>query len=313
MIPILITVVVLVGAIAVVYLSGSRPREEPTPGKRSASSGGKNGRERAVVKKRKSQYAPTPAWLRRLPLVLLVGSVVCLLIGLAQFRIIGDRVDPTIVLVIDTSVSMDATDVLPSRLGAAQTAAETFVDGIPEGIQIGLVSFAGEPTRVVALTTDHAVVQDGIDDPPRGKGTVIGDGLNEALDAVEEAWAAGRADAAIVLLSDGNDTGSQVPPEEAAARAAALGIPVYTVALGATDGEGRGANTDLLEQIATTTGASLATAGTASELNAVYEELSAKLSSQLAVSSTAQFFVILAVVLAMASAVILLYNNRRRD
>ena len=162
---------------------------------------------------------------------------------------------------------------------------------------------------------NHDAVTAKLSKVPRGKGTVIGDGLASALDEIENAWAAGgeQGPAAIVLLSDGQDTGSHVLPLEAAQRAKDAGVPVYTVVLGTPGPNGKGADADLLQEIASQTGASAATADTASALANVYGSLGSQLSLQLSISSSAQLFVILAIALAIAAAVILLALTFQRQ
>jgi len=198
--------------------------------------------------------------------------------------------------------------VQPDRLTAAKNAAQDFVSQLPEDFEVSLVSFADTPTLLVSPIADHTQVSTALGDLPRGRGTVIGDGLSMGLDTIEGQWSdTGSGPAAIVLLSDGRDTGSKVPPSDAADRAAALGVPVYTVVLGAQgEGDRGGANAALLEQIAATTGGSASTAATAGELSGVYEQLASQLSSQLQISNSAQLFVFLAIALAMAAAVLLL-------
>jgi Ca-activated chloride channel homolog len=218
-----------------------------------------------------------------------------------------------VVLVLDASLSMNRTDVKPNRLAAAQTAAETFVEQLPETFRVGLVTFSDDPQVAVVPTIDHTKVGSALDDPQQSQGTHIGDGLNASLDAIQEQWDEhGTSSAAVVLLSDGQDTGSTVAPPDAAARAAQMGIPVYTVVLGQTTGPGA-ADADLLAQIAQTTSATSETAANAAGLNSVYENLGTQLSTQLKISSSAQLFVFIAVALAMGAAVIVLILNRRRD
>jgi Ca-activated chloride channel family protein len=208
---------------------------------------------------------------------------------------------------------MNRKDVRPNRLAAAQTAADTFVAQLPDTFKVGLVTFADQPHVAVAPTVDRSRVGAALRDPERGKGTVIGDGLNSSLDAIQAAWDEdGTTSTAVVLLSDGRDTGSSVPPLDAAARAAGMGVPVYTVVLGATTGPDA-ADADLLSQIAEATGATSETAATAAGLNSVYETLGTQLSTQLKISSSAQLFVIIAVVLAMGAAVVVLILNQRRE
>jgi Ca-activated chloride channel family protein len=227
-------------------------------------------------------------------------------ISVTQFRVQQEQGTPVVALVIDTSMSMDATDVSPSRLVAAQQAAQVFLQQLPSEFEVVLVTFADQPAVQSPATSDHDAVSKALADLPRGKGTVIGDGLSSATDEIQtaQADASGKTPAAIVLLSDGNDTGSKVPPEQAAQASAAAGIPVYTVVLGADTGNGKGANTQLLQQIATTTGGTMSTAASSGELSSVYESLGSQLSSQLEVSSSAQLFLFIAIALGIAAALI---------
>ena len=312
---ILITIVIIGLVLAVVYVVGAKPSDKSIkrirPGQRRKTTGLKAG-QKARPAQRRSRFQQPPLWVRKLPLILLVGAVASLAVALAQFRIAKSQATPVIVLVIDASNSMDATDVQPNRLVAAEGAAQGFLDQLPPEFAVGLVSFADEPTELAAPTTNHDLVSQAVTDPPRGQGTVIGDGLTKALDEIENQWVGSeKGPAAIVLLSDGNDTGSEVSPDDAASRAAQLEVPVYTVILGQT-GEGGGADADLLGRIATTTGAQVATAETSNELSNVYDQLGSQLSSQLTISSSAQLFVFLAIALAMAAAVVLLILTLRK-
>jgi Ca-activated chloride channel family protein len=309
---ILVTVIVLAGAIAIVFLVGSRARapEKAGRGARSRPSAATSRRKPPVTR---SPFQKAPFVLRALPVILLVGAIASLGVALAQFRVSKTTKAPTVVLVLDASLSMNRTDVKPTRIAAAQTAAETFVAQLPETFRVGLVTFSNDPQVPVPPTVDHSKVGTALNDPERGAGTHIGDGLNSALDAIQAEWDAdGTTSTAVVLLSDGRDTGSAVPPLDAAARAAGMGVPVYTVVLGATTGPGH-ADADLLSQIAETTGAISETAATATGLNSVYENLGTQLSTQLKISSSAQLFVIIAVVLAMGAAVVVLILNQRRE
>ena len=311
MLPILITFLVIMIGIAAVYFVGSQaPKKQTKPGKGGST---RSSASRSRPTKERSRFRETPGWLRKLPLVLVILAVVSLVIALAQFRVAKSKATPTIALVIDASNSMDATDVQPNRLSAAESAAQGFLQQLPPEFAVSLVSFADEPKVLVAPTTDHTEVANALGDLPRGQGTVIGDGLAAALDEIKRSQAAQAGPAAIVLLSDGNDTGSKTPPLDAAATAADSDVPVYTVILGAQTQGGGGANADLLNQIATSTGAVSATAQTASELSNVYEQLGSQLSSQLKISSSAQLFVFIAIALAVAAAVILLLTTQRRS
>jgi len=313
--PILITFLVIMVGIAAVYFVGSQaPKKSTKPGKSGKSGSTKSSASRSRPTKERSRFRETPGWLRKLPLVLVILAVVSLVIAVAQFRVARSKATPTIALVIDTSNSMDATDVQPNRLSAAESAAQAFLQQLPPEFAVSLVSFADEPKVLVEPTTDHTQVANALGDLPRGQGTVIGDGLASAMDTIEKYQEGSQAGpAAIVLLSDGNDTGSKTPPLDAAANAADRDVPVYTVILGAPKQGGGGANADLLNQIATSTGAVSATAQTSSELSSVYEQLGSQLSSQLKISSSAQLFVFIAIALAVAAALILLLTTQRRS
>lgn len=296
LVPLLLVAGLMVG---VYLLLGARERG----GQASKGKGGSRGKK---TPPRRNQ----PRWIRQLPVVLLIGAVGCLVVALTQFRLSTRESQATVMLVVDASESMNQTDVTPNRLAAAEDAARTFLDQLPDNLQVGLVTFADVPAVLVQPTTDHARVDAALVAPPRGKGTVIGDGLTSALDAIAaEQGTNGGGSAAIVLLSDGRDTGSQVAPDAAAARASAAGIKVYTVALGEATGTG-GANLDLLEQIADTTGAQISTAATAGELNQVYESLGTQISTELKISNSAQLFVIIAVLLGLGAGVAVLLTSR---
>jgi len=188
---------------------------------------------RSVVPKR-------PAWRRHGPAAAVAVALVGLLAGFAKptDTVRVPKEAATILLVIDTSASMEATDVEPSRLEAAVDAARTFVDQLPPQLEVGLVSFDRRARVDAPPTTDHRAVQDAIDALRLGPGTAAGDALATAVDAITAARASGgsAADggAAIVLLSDGVTTVGR-PVTEAAQMAADAGIPVSTIAFG-TDG-----------------------------------------------------------------------------
>ena len=312
----LIFVVVAAAVLGIGYLY-LQAKEKRAPKRTARSSRTGTGSGTGAPPKRKpatSRFDSGPRLLRVLPVALLGAAVVCLVVALAQFRISRTGVVGTVVLTIDTSLSMNQKDVSPSRLGAAQEAARTFLEQIPATFPVGLVTFANDARQLEAPTQDRAAVAASLDSPPRGDGTVIGDGLNTSLDAIEAIWHGNPQPAAVILLSDGRDTGSAVRPEDAASRAASLGVPVYTVVLGQTStGGGPGANAALLEDIAQRTGAQSFTAETAGELDEVYGALGTQLSTQLKVSNSAALFVAIAAVLAVAAGLSVLLLPSRPD
>jgi Ca-activated chloride channel family protein len=265
-----------------------------------------------------------PQWRRRLPVGLVVGAVLSLLFAFGQVRIDRQVTSGTVVLAIDVSRSMGGTDVLPNRLEAAKVAAAAFLDRLPPGFRVGLSTFAVTSAVPIAPTSDRARVADALGalTVDTGTGTVIGDGLSAALDAIQ-ADGDGREDrpAAVVLLSDGRDSGSTIPPERAASRARELGVPVFTVAIGEApstsatsatpaDGSQTPGVSDVLAHIAEETDATAYTTQTADQLTHVYDRLGSRLSTELAIDESAGPYVIAAIVMALVAAAVLLVGAR---
>lgn len=244
---------------------------------------------------------------------LLIGAIAVGAIGFTQLRLLRRTATAGIaMLALDVSESMSRTDVEPSRLEAATDAARSFLDGLSEDLSVGLVTFSGTAEALVPPTTERSRILDALTELPRGEGTVIGDAMVVALHAIESRWGEeGEVPAAIVLLSDGRDTGSAVTPEAAAARAAGLEVPVYTVVVGRDlTGEQAGANIELMEGIAGTTDGSAFTATTAGGLIDVYDAIQTELSTELAVSDFGALFIGAAGALAVAATIALLVSLR---
>ena len=292
--PVLLIVLGVIALIAVTYFAGLRPApvrgRKPTPG----------------ILRRRSK------WRKVLPVIPLLGAVGCLVYAFSGFRFDVQENSPVILLVMDVSDSMDATDVAPNRLVAAEDAANAFLDELPQRFRVGLATFAGEAELVVDPTAARGEVVDALAGLTTSRGTVIGDGLTEALDAIEQVRPdAPNTPAAALLLSDGRDTGSRVPPGEAAARAGSLDVPVFTVVVGQVDaGEGAGADLDALEAIANTSGGDTFTAETSDELTTIYANLGSELSVELNVEPSTTPFVIAAIALTVLSGLMLLYAPR---
>jgi Ca-activated chloride channel family protein len=234
------------------------------------------------------------------------------------------REEATIIVTIDTSTSMTATDVQPSRLHAAQDAARRFVDGLPAGLQVGVVSFDNEAQMVVAPTLDHASAENGINTLSGNGGTATGDAIQLSLNAV--AGVADTADgtpppAAIVLLSDGAPTvaANGVDPDQAVvdatAAAKAAGVRVDTIAFGTPDGivEIRGetlqvpVDTETMTEIAEGSGGESFSAETVDQLDKVYDEIRQVVGFDTVQRSIAVWFIgfaLLSAVLAGAAALV---------
>jgi Ca-activated chloride channel homolog len=264
-------------------------------------------------------------WRRRLPVALVAGAVVSLAFAFGKVRLDRQVTSGTVVLAIDVSHSMGATDVLPDRLSAAEVAARAFLDRLPVGFRVGLATFSATSAVPVAPTSDRTRVATALGSlaVDAATGTVIGDGLAAALDAIQTDRADERGrPAAVVLLSDGMDSGSTIAPEEAASRARDLGILVFTVAIGqprsgesgvsgsAGGGSAAPAASDVLARIAHDTGARAYTTQTSDELTQVYDTLGSRLSTELAIDESAGPFVIAAIVMTLVAAAVLLVGNR---
>jgi Ca-activated chloride channel family protein len=152
----------------------------------------------------------------------------------------------TVVLVVDTSRSMLSDDVRPTRLDAAKAAASRFLERAPEKLRVGLVTFSGDVSVGAVPTRDRDRVRRSVAEISRwqaGGGTAIGDALARAVELGRSAFAETGTSprpgskvpenaVSILFLSDGRQNRGLLPPEEGASRAAAAGIPVFTVALG---------------------------------------------------------------------------------
>ena len=129
-----------------------------------------------------------PSWRRHLPPVLYLVAIAALLVGLARPTMVfaKPREDATVILAMDVSGSMRATDVSPTRLDAAKASALSFIAQLPEGIRVGIVSFASEPVTLVSPTSDRKQLKDAIDGLTARDGTAMGDALMQVLDIAEK-------------------------------------------------------------------------------------------------------------------------------
>jgi Ca-activated chloride channel homolog len=229
-----------------------------------------------------------------------------------------------VVMAVDVSLSMQATDIEPDRFRAMQTAAKEFVDVLPERINLGLVSFAGTATTVVPPTTDRLQVSNAIDNLDLAESTAIGEAIFTSLTAVEnfqstvETRGEEPPPARIVLLSDGTNTvGRENTQAIDAARAA--GVPVSTIAFGTDYGtldlEGEivpvPVDRAALEKIADETGGSYSEAVSAAELEQVYADLGSQIGYTDEPKDISPWFVRAGVVVALLGVVLsLLWTNR---
>jgi Ca-activated chloride channel homolog len=186
----------------------------------------------------KAAAAATPRnWLRHAPAALVLAALASLVFALAKpERTVAVPVNRgSIMLVTDHSRSMQASDVAPDRLRAAQNAADKFLSQVPSAVRVGVVTFSNSPDAVQAPTSDHSEAKRVIDLQVADGATATGDALQVALDTlVADKQNGKRPPAAIVLLSDGKTTTGR-DPIEVARTAGRLHIPIFTVALGTAD------------------------------------------------------------------------------
>jgi Ca-activated chloride channel homolog len=194
---------------------------------------------------------------RFVPLALFLLALAALCIGMArpQHTTLVPRDRATVILVLDVSRSMQAKDVKPNRIGAAAAAVRTFLDRVPDRLQVGLIAFAGDPAVANPPTTNHDLVRKSLDTIewfPSFGGTAIGDALAAAVKLGQQAVSGESGNLAsvttaapntptrglvsILFLSDGAQTRGDLEPLAGADLAKAAGIPVYTVALGTPGG-----------------------------------------------------------------------------
>ena len=192
-----------------------------------------------------SVVSSSPGWRRHLPAALFLVALGLLVIALArpQRTVATPRQEGTVMLTFDVSGSMQATDVEPSRLAAAQRAGLDFLRRLPGPYRLGLVTFSSAPALIVEPTTDRDPVKSALSALEAGGGTAMGEAIAQSIAVLEPivARARGQRDSrpptSILLLSDGADTTETVHPVEAARRARRLGIRIYSVALGTRRGE----------------------------------------------------------------------------
>ncbi|MFC0627347.1 VWA domain-containing protein [Kribbella deserti] len=253
----------------------------------------------AIAQKRRSRYAvrfatlpmlekvtpKRPGWRRHLPAFAFLAAIVVLTIAIARpvadVRVPRERA--TVIVAMDVSNSMAATDVEPTRFEVAKQAATEFVQNLPEQFNVGLVSFARTATVVTAPSTNHQATTDAIGNLTMSDSTAIGEAVLTALQSIQNLDADAETDpppARVVLLSDGGNTAGR-PIEEAAQAATQAGVPVSTIAYGTAEGtidiDGRNipvpADTTSLEGLAESTSGSFYSAESDAELRSVYADL----------------------------------------
>jgi Ca-activated chloride channel family protein len=258
-----------------------------------------------------------PGWRRHVAAGIAGLALVSMVVALARpahdARV--PREEAVVMLAIDVSRSMTATDVAPSRLASAVAAAKTFVDGMPSGFRVGLVAFDDNARLIETPTLDHQAVLDDLDRLQPGRGTAAGDAIETALDAIRSSSSTATTSAAgtklaatIVLLSDGATTAG-TDPDVASQDASSAGVPVTTIAYG-TDGgtvtvDGEvvpvPADPTAMRSIADTTKGSFFEASSASRLQQVYRDIRSRIGHVTEQREIVLWFVLIALLALMAS------------
>jgi len=227
----------------------------------------------------------------------------------------------TIMVAIDVSLSMQATDVAPTRLQAAQTAAKEFVRTLPASYNVGLVSFAKTANVLVSPSKDRDAVIQGIDGLQLAEATATGEAVFTCLAAIQSVpadGAAGPPPARVVLLSDGYRTAGR-PIEDAAQAAAAANVPVSTIAFGTDDGTvSIGGETQrvpvdraALQQLAETTRGHYYEAASLPALRQVYQDMGSSIGYKTVPTEITYWYVGAALLFAFAAAgMSLLWTSR---
>jgi Ca-activated chloride channel family protein len=268
-----------------------------------------------------------PGWWRHLIALVFAAGLVLATVGAAQPTIPGkvERKQATIIVAIDASDSMGATDVKPDRITAAKAAARTFIGDLPSTFYVGLVTANSAPAVVVAPTTDHQAVQNALDSLQLSPGTALGDAIFTSLSALPRAVSApadGSNDktpsAEIVLLSDGVTTTGR-PDSQAIEAASAAGVPVSTIAFGTDNASvvSQGQTVEVpvddsaLRAIADGTGGMFFDAASVSELRQVYSEIDADVTVVAAERDIAEWFAAGALVLVVLAALVSMLTTAR--
>lgn len=232
-------------------------------------------------------------WQRHVAPAMLLFTLLMLTIGFAQptRTVRTPRQQATVILAMDVSGSMVASDVAPDRLTAAKQAAASFLDALPKGVQLGLVSFSTNARLLVAPTADREIVRAALTTLRADGGTATGDAIELSLEAAKSVATSTQAKSvptAIVLMSDGKPTVAGGNPgaamqavEEAIADAKAADVKINTIAFGTSAGtvtvQGETvavpSDPEAMAAIASETGGQTFTAESAKELKSVYDDI----------------------------------------
>jgi Ca-activated chloride channel homolog len=265
------------------------------------------------------------SWGRHVPAAFALLALTALLVALGrpERTVAAPQRQGSVIMVTDTSGSMEATDVAPTRLAAAQTAARALTKKLPEEFNLGLVTFNNAAESLVAPTTDRDQIFAAIQGLKVHGSTAMGDGLKLGLQSArtkvkDTDGNSRRVPSVLVLLSDGkSERGTE--PVEVADQAKKLKIPIYTIALGTQDGvlNRKGKSVPVppdnvtLRDIAETTGGRFFAAPSAARLESIYENLGTKFSTKKVKQEVTSSFAGAALALLLAASVLALLRMGR--
>jgi len=248
-----------------------------------------------------------PGRLRFLPLAILLLALTAMIVGVARPHATVNvaREEATVVLALDVSRSMKATDVEPTRLDAARSAAKAFLAEVPAKFRVGIVSFATRAVVALPPTADRELAARSLDTLKTGEGTAIGDAIALSLQIGRRQREEDGAipPTSVLVISDGARDGGILDPDAAAERARKLGVPVYTVLVGTPEGVVEETlpggfrrliqvptNPEILTQVAEISGGEFFTAVDDEGLANVYDELGSRLGSKREEREITDFF-----------------------
>jgi Ca-activated chloride channel homolog len=239
----------------------------------------------------------SPSWRRHLPLAILLVALTAMVVGVARphANVSVKREEATAILVIDTSLSMGADDMKPTRLEVARREARAFLDRLPSKYRLAIVGFSGRAYVALPPTPDRDLAVTALRNLHTAEGTSLGDAVALAtrIAGRQRASDGSKPPAAIIVISDGAQMSGRTTPAAAALRARQAHIPVYSVLVGTQDGVVQvalangfqaqlrvPADPQTLRTVAQVTGGRFFAAPNAAQLRTVYEHLGSRLGSR---------------------------------
>lgn len=263
--------------------------------------------------------ANRPGWRRHVPALFYLLGMLCLLTGLArpQAALSVERERATVLFVLDTSRSMRAQDVAPSRIEVARTTADRLFAGLPQRFEVGVIGFSGRPQILSRPTTDRIAVSRALDSIDLRYGTAIGDALLEALEMTQSDAPSSdeRSPTVAILLTDGNNNAGEADPVSAARAARDARMTIHTILMGRAQpvpgSTARPANSSTPARIAEITGGHFFETASEAELESAYEEIGSRITNEYEDQElTAAFVGAAALVIVVGGGISLRWFNR---